>query len=164
MLDYQIVPSHITELRRRHRRHKSEKRYLCRFCQKRFKNKNEACRHEKSVHLRRYSWSCATLPTVQEAFFSLPFSPTVADMCGYCGEEFSNPANWIARSTHLNQVHRRSECNQAKKFFRPDHFRQHLKYSHAGSSGRWMSILENACMRDEQVQLQYATSMSDSVN
>ena len=36
-----------------------------------------------------------------------------------------------------------------KKLFRPDHFRQHLKHSHAGTSGKWSSMLENACMKDE---------------
>jgi hypothetical protein len=48
-----------------------------------------------------------------------------------------------------NHVHKFGECNQAKKFFRADHFRQHLKHSHAGTSGKWTNMLENACMRDE---------------
>ena len=46
-------------------------------------------------------------------------------------------------------VHKFGECNKAKKFFRADHFRQHLKHSHAGSSGKWTNMLENACMKDE---------------
>ncbi|KAI7327011.1 hypothetical protein KC326_g109 [Hortaea werneckii] len=50
---------------------------------------------------------------------------------------------------HLNRVHKFGECNQAKKFFRADHFRQHLKHSHAGTSGKWTNTLENACMKDE---------------
>jgi hypothetical protein len=70
-------------------------------------------------------------------------------MCGYCGEDFANPPDWVARSEHLNHVHKFGECNQAKKFFRADHFRQHLKHSHAGTSGKWTNMLENACMRDE---------------
>jgi hypothetical protein len=73
----------------------------------------------------------------------------MADVCGYCGEEFPNPPDWEARSEHLNHVHKFGECNQAKKFFRADHFRQHLKHSHAGTSGKWTNMLENACMRDE---------------
>lgn len=28
-------------------------------------------------------------------------------------------------------------------------FRQHLKYSHAGTRGKWISTLENACMTNE---------------
>jgi hypothetical protein len=36
-----------------------------------------------------------------------------------------------------------------KKFYRADHFRQHLKHSHAGTSGKWTNILENACMKEE---------------
>jgi hypothetical protein len=50
----------------------------------------------------------------------------------------------------LTTVHKFGECNNAKKFFRADHFRQHLKHSHAGTSGKWTNILENACMKEEQ--------------
>lgn len=50
---------------------------------------------------------------------------------------------------HLTNVHKFGECNQSKKFFRADHFRQHLKHSHAGTSGKWTNMLENACMKDE---------------
>ncbi|MBE7179696.1 MAG: hypothetical protein INR71_00545 [Terriglobus roseus] len=46
-------------------------------------------------------------------------------------------------------MHKFGECNQAKKFFRADHFRQHLKHSHAGASGKWTNMLEMACMKDE---------------
>ena len=74
---------------------------------------------------------------------------SAADVCGYCGEEFARPANWDARTNHLNHVHKFGECNQAKKFFRADHFRQHLKHSHAGTSGKWTNMLENACMKEE---------------
>ncbi|CAN9406673.1 unnamed protein product [Alternaria alternata] len=131
------------------RAHELEKQYICQYCPNRFKNKNEAERHQNSLHLRRHSWSCATLAGVHAAFHPSPTRPNVADVCGYCGEEFSNPADWEARSEHLNHVHKFGECNQAKKFFRADHFRQHLKHSHAGTSGKWTNMLENACMRDE---------------
>jgi len=53
------------------------------------------------------------------------------------------------RIGHLQEVHKFGECNHAKKFFRADHFRQHLKHSHAGTSGKWTNMLENACMKDE---------------
>ncbi|KAI8934003.1 hypothetical protein NX059_008774 [Plenodomus lindquistii] len=131
------------------RLHELEKQYICQYCPNRFKNKNEAERHQNSLHLRRHSWSCATLAGVQAAFHTSPTRPAAADVCGYCGEEFPNPADWEARSEHLNHVHKFGECNQAKKFFRADHFRQHLKHSHAGTSGKWTNMLENACMRDE---------------
>jgi len=74
---------------------------------------------------------------------------TPTDTCGYCGQEFANPPNWDERVDHLNHVHKFGECNQSKKFFRADHFRQHLKHSHAGTSGKWTNQLENACMKDE---------------
>ena len=104
-----------------------EKQYTCMYCPNRFKNKNEAERHQNSLHLRMHSWSCAALPSVEAAFH--PHTATT-DACGYCGEEFRNtPADWTVRRAHL--------------------FRQHLKHSHAGTSGKWTNILENACMRDE---------------
>jgi hypothetical protein len=126
-----------------------EKQYQCQYCPNRFKNKNEAERHQNSLHLRRHSWSCAALAGVQAAFHSSNAHPATADVCGYCGEEFANPANWDARAEHLCQVHKFGECNQAKKFYRADHFRQHLKHSHAGTSGKWTNLLETACMREE---------------
>lgn len=74
------------------------------------------------------------------------------DSCGYCGLEFVNDPepDWAQRVEHLTQVHKFNECTQNKKFFRADHFRQHLKHSHAGTSGKWTNMLEAACMRDEQ--------------
>ena len=73
------------------------------------------------------------------------------DTCGYCGEQFPNDPSpdWDARAAHLTNVHKFGECNQSKKFFRADHFRQHLKHSHAGTSGKWTNMLESACMKDE---------------
>lgn len=131
------------------RLHELEKQYICQYCPNRFKNKNEAERHQNSLHLRRHSWSCAALAGVRAAFHPSPTRPAAADICGYCGEEFPNPPDWDARTEHVNHMHKFGECNQAKKFFRADHFRQHLKHSHAGTSGKWTNMLETACMRDE---------------
>ncbi|KAI6899643.1 hypothetical protein KC334_g9070 [Hortaea werneckii] len=130
------------------RMHESEKQYTCAYCPNRFKNKNEAERHQNSLHLRRHSWSCAALTGI-EAAFHRSSAASNTDTCGYCGEEFPNPPQWTIRADHLNRVHKFGECNQAKKFFRADHFRQHLKHSHAGTSGKWTNTLENACMKDE---------------
>jgi hypothetical protein len=82
-------------------------------------------------------------------------------VCGYCGKEFprtgqaaggcacvSEPG-WEERIRHLQDVHKFRECNSRKKFYRADHFRQHLKHSHAGTSGKWTKMLENACMLKE---------------
>lgn len=142
--------------------HEMEKQYVCQYCHNRFKNKNEAERHQNSLHLRRHSWSCAALSGFEAAFHATSnnmqpqnaqqtsFQPTLAtDTCGYCGTEFPNPPDWEARYEHVNHVHKFGECNQTKKFFRADHFRQHLKHSHAGQSGKWTNMLENACMKDE---------------
>lgn len=140
------------------RAHEMEKQYSCQFCNNRFKNKNEAERHQNSLHLRRHSWSCAALLSYQAAFHPSGTSPASQpntgashDTCGYCGEEFPNfpQPDWDRRFEHLTGIHKFGECNNAKKFFRADHFRQHLKHSHAGTSGKWTNILENACMKDE---------------
>lgn len=140
-----------------------EKQYECQYCKNRFKNKNEAERHQNSLHLRRHSWSCAALPDYSAAFHNSPTRPTEADACGYCGEEFLRTTagqqgmdakaavehDRETRIQHLVEVHKFRECNHAKKFFRADHFRQHLKHSHGGTSGKWTNMLENACMKDE---------------
>lgn len=139
------------------RAHEMEKQYTCQFCSNRFKNKNEAERHQNSLHLRRHSWSCAALRGFQAAFHA---SGTVTaqtsngpshDTCGYCGDEFPNfpQPDWDQRFDHVTNVHKFGECNHSKKFYRADHFRQHLKHSHAGTSGKWTNILESACMREE---------------
>lgn len=131
------------------RLHHMEKQYTCAFCPNRFKNKNEAERHQNSLHLRRHSWSCAALSTVESAFHPSQSNNGASDICSFCGEEFANPPQWNTRRDHVSVVHKFGECNQGKKFFRADHFRQHLKHSHAGTSGKWTNMLENACMKDE---------------
>jgi hypothetical protein len=149
--------------------HEMEKQYTCQFCQNRFKNKNEAERHQNSLHLRRHSWSCAALGARHQDAFHPTNSPNSqspnsapSDACGYCGEEFPNlpQPNWDRRLEHLHNAHKFGECNQAKKFFRADHFRQHLKHSHAGTSGKWTNMLENACMKDEPAPVPLAERMS----
>lgn len=130
------------------RMHEAEKQYICQYCSNRFKNKNEAERHQNSLHLRKHSWSCAALRSPTAAFHASP-SDSSFDLCGYCGEEFPSPADWEARNQHLTQLHKFGLCNQSKKFFRADHFRQHLKHSHDGTSGKWTNVLEAACMKDE---------------
>lgn len=85
------------------------------------------------------------------------------DVCGYCGQEFPNPPEWDLRADHLKHVHKFGECNQGKKFFRADHFRQHLKHSHQGSSGKWTNILENACIKDEPIPARRVSPVAVSV-
>lgn len=137
------------------RLHETEKQYTCLYCTNRFKNKNEAERHQNSLHLRKHSWSCAVLSGIEAAFHTSS-NGAHADACGYCGKEFSNPPQWDIRADHLNNVHKFGECNQSKKFFRADHFRQHLKHSHHGTSGKWTNMLENACMKDEPLPIPLA--------
>ncbi|KDB27393.1 hypothetical protein H109_00824 [Trichophyton interdigitale MR816] len=144
------------------RAHEMEKQYNCNYCHKRFKNKNEAERHRASLHIRHHSWSCGSLSGYESAFHPSSSSSngqasgsttSTHDTCGFCGMEFPNlPApQWDVRIEHLTSVHKFGECNQSKKFWRADHLRQHLKHIHAGSSGKWTNILENACMREEPI-------------
>src|SRR4051812_16650307 len=108
------------------RKHEQEKQYECTFCRDRFKNKNEAERHQNSLHLRRHSWSCANLSNYAASFHPSSVSLGVADTCGYCGEEFAllgsegvaTGEDWELRIVHLQEVHRYGECNHAKNFFR----------------------------------------------
>ncbi|RYP57534.1 hypothetical protein DL769_009424 [Monosporascus sp. CRB-8-3] len=146
------------------RAHEAEKQYECSFCGNRFKNKNEAERHQNSLHVRRHSWSCSALllSGYDRAFHDSTSRPGEADTCGYCGEEFARSGggigralrptehDWDERLRHLQEVHKFRECNSSKKFYRADHFRQHLKHSHAGTSGKWTNMLENACMLEEE--------------
>ncbi|KAI4728083.1 hypothetical protein E4T49_04245 [Aureobasidium sp. EXF-10728] len=143
------------------RAHHMEKQYSCLYCPNRFKNKNEAERHQNSLHLRRHSWSCSALNTIETAFHTSPSTNGATDTCGYCGDEFPNPADWNSRREHVLQTHKFGECNQTKKFYRADHFRQHLKHSHGGTSGKWTNMLETTCMRDEP--LPQPMSMTASV-
>jgi hypothetical protein len=132
-----------------------EKQYACQYCNNRFKNKNEAERHQNSLHLRRHSWSCAAMNTFESAFHpSSGGGQSLSDTCGFCGEEFPNQPSpdWQHRIEHLANVHKFGECNQSKKFYRADHFRQHLKHSHAGQSGKWTNMLETVCLREETPQ------------
>lgn len=149
--------------------HEAEKQYECSFCGNRFKNKNEAERHQNSLHVRRHSWSCSALSGYGRAFHDSPHRPGESDTCGYCGDEFprsghgpgtgalsggkapkhATDQDWDERIAHLQEVHKFRECNSSKKFYRADHFRQHLKHSHQGTSGKWTNMLENACMLDE---------------
>lgn len=143
--------------------HEAEKQYNCSFCGNRFKNKNEAERHQNSLHVRRHSWSCSALSGYDRAFHESTNRPGEADACGYCGDEFprsgrgpganaprhATEQDWDERIRHLQETHKFRECNSSKKFYRADHFRQHLKHSHAGTSGKWTNMLENACMLEE---------------
>ncbi|KAI0150039.1 hypothetical protein F4776DRAFT_189584 [Hypoxylon sp. NC0597] len=142
------------------RAHEAEKQYQCGFCGNRFKSKNEAERHQNSLHVRRHAWSCSNIHGIgyKRLFQESINQPGMADTCGYCGKDFSRNGgdidkyateeDWDERLTHVRETHKFGECNAAKQFYRADHFRQHLKHSHAATSGRWVNTLEGVCMID----------------
>jgi hypothetical protein len=143
------------------------------FKRKRFEEAEDDVALFRRVRIKTtfHSWSCAALFGFALAFFISPTRPNEADTCGYCGEDFprsgiSLPSrsghqivtqtkqDWRVRIVHLQEIHKFGECNRARKFFRADHFREHLKHSHAGTSGKWTNMIENACMKDEPLQSQ----------
>ncbi|KAI0168942.1 hypothetical protein GGR52DRAFT_497744 [Hypoxylon sp. FL1284] len=141
--------------------HEATRRYQCSFCGNRFKTKNETERHENSLHVRRHAWSCSNIANGgdRNIFQESINLPGVADTCAYCGEDFARSGgdgackhasekDWAERFSHVREVHRLGECNATKKFWRADHFRQHLKHSHAATPGRWTSTLEALCIAD----------------
>lgn len=78
------------------RMHMKEKMFEHRYCHKRFGNKNEAKRHEDSIHLRPHLWSCAAISDREADFYpsasldwQMPNGPS-DDVCGYCSKKFSN--------------------------------------------------------------------------
>ncbi|KAF5572881.1 hypothetical protein FPCIR_14158 [Fusarium pseudocircinatum] len=105
--------------------HEAEKQYECSFCGNRFKNKNEAERHQNSLHTRRQSWSCSYLLGYDSAFQESSHRPEKCDTCGYCGDDFlrsgagtgnracATKQDWDERIRHLQEVHKFRECNRA---------------------------------------------------
>lgn len=146
--------------------HEADKQHKCAFCRKPFMNKNDMKRHQISVHVRPVAWSCSALSGYEHVFHDSVNRPGQIDTCGYCGKEFRRSAQVSGGSAlsgsitlqqitkqeseermhHLKNVHKFRECNSSKKFYRADHFRQHLKHSHAARSGKWMNMLQNICM------------------
>lgn len=135
---------------------KVEKQFSCRYCAKRF-NRKGLNRHETSLHIRPFSWFCAALASIQDAFHgraclssgihALPSH----DSCGYCGEKFPNSPcpDWARRFEHLKIVHHFDECTHPVSY-RGDNFCLHLRDCHAGIPGWWMKPLERACRKEEQ--------------
>ncbi|KAI5864918.1 hypothetical protein GGS23DRAFT_619624 [Durotheca rogersii] len=141
------------------RAHATGKQHECSYCGSRFKSKNEAERHQNSLHLRRHAWSCSAILKIgyKGVFHGSVSQPGVADTCGYCGKDFGrnggdgtsrlvDEKDWDYRCAHLKEAHRFGECDAEKRFYRADHFRQHLKHCHAGVLGKWINMLGNSCM------------------
>ncbi|CAD0083353.1 unnamed protein product [Aureobasidium vineae] len=114
----------------------------------RFTDWGTAERHQDFIHSSRSRfWSCEALDMVETAFHASNKSWTV-DVCGYCGAMFTNPADWKHRRNHIVQTHGFGKCKEAKRFYSADHFRQHIKDWHAGTSGIWTDEIVTACMRE----------------
>ncbi|CVL12480.1 uncharacterized protein FPRN_15076 [Fusarium proliferatum] len=141
--------------------HESEKQFECPYCGNRFKSQAEAERHQNSLHIRKHSWSCSNLLGYDNAFQESSQRPEKCDTCGYCGNDFprsgtagnktyATDQDWDERIRHLLEVHKFRECNSTKKFYRADHFWQHLKYSHTATRGKWTDKLGEVCCKKEK--------------
>lgn len=142
------------------RLHESENTFRCAYCPYRFNNKDECECHENSLHLRRHSYSCVNITSPEEAFNRTSDGLSI---CGYCGEEFRGHHTTIMKD-HLDHVHEFSKCDKAKKFFRADNFRQHLKHSHCVTVDGWVNILENICTNDEPLPQQRSLATAESTS
>jgi hypothetical protein len=145
--------------------HTEEQRFQCQACNKTFKDK-QAEEHQYYIH-PHHSWSCAGLFNYDysAAFHSSPTRPTEADECGYCGAEFLrtdlsrhdiDPKLAVERDrnakiSHLAGFHKFRECKHPK-LFSISKFRLHLRGIHAITSGEWMNILGDACLKEEAQQ------------
>jgi rubredoxin len=76
-------------------------------------------------------------------------------VCNFCGVHFAKSTPDAVEATeqrysHLADVHKARLCNKTKKFFRADHFRQHLEHTHGAQLGPWTRPLENICMGETE--------------
>ena len=85
--------------------------------------------------------------------------------CGFCGKRFDVIPNVEREAliSHLKDEHKFCECNQSKKFYRADHFRQHLKHTHLSCPGKWINMLLEACEIKETLDAGEENNASDSV-
>lgn len=124
--------------------------FLCQFCLKNFKHKNDARRHEASTHLQENSWSCDGLRTCEDAFSTTTRGGVVCHECAFCGQIFDAVStDQHQRLDHLIQQHKFGQCDRRKKFYRADNFEQHLKYGHASARGEWTRVLKRRCVQRE---------------
>jgi hypothetical protein len=138
--------------------HDLGKPYECTFCGRKFDSKNEFERHNNSLHSYRQTWSCAGVLSSSEALARIS---KIISVCLYCGTNFPAYLTDDSLQTHLDRDHRFNECNKAKKFFRIDHFRQHLKYSHGACTGWWTEGLDALCRSDEPLSQRRVSSTHD---
>jgi hypothetical protein len=145
--------------------HTKEQQFQCQACNRTFKDK-QAEEHQYYVH-PHHSWSCAELFNYDysAAFHNSPSRPAEADECGYCGAEFPRmdlnsqemdlklamERDRNAKVGHLAKFHKFKECKHPK-LSSISKFRLHLRGIHAITSGEWMNILGNACLKEEVQQ------------
>jgi hypothetical protein len=129
------------------------------------------------VHLKPFSWTCQQLGNLplsafqvtqntppatdmselQEAAVSRPVTPTLCYTCGFCGRTFHRKAaaplmvgeRLGELEAHVRAEHKFGLCSSDKKFFRYDHFAQHLKTVHAAVAGEWLKALAESCKSRE---------------
>lgn len=121
----------------------------CPLCSGTFRDANEARRHFKAIHLRQMSWSCGTIASYHAYFTSNDWASKNQNVCSMCGMEFFEPADWKKRLAHLLHAHNLGQCDLNKKFYRADHFRQHLKHTHRATMSRLIDNVALSGMKHE---------------
>lgn len=112
-------------------------------CPSWFVSNCEADRRYDLAYGREHFWSCAALTRREQVLLHhtlLPNQPP--SHCGYCGIK---SLDMLPRE-HLTHVHKFRKCSE-ERYFREDHFLQHLVDSHSGTFGSWTIELGRACKR-----------------
>ena len=130
------------------------------------KTKSEVLHCQDFSQACRHSWTCSAISDYKLTFHDSKSRPGESDVCGYCGKQFPRSGrgpgivdhsvnavlrhvtedDWKERFQHANSSHYFGQCNWDKKFYRADHFRQHLKHYHAWTRWDGDNALEAACI------------------
>jgi hypothetical protein len=131
--------------------HKLERQFKCKYCSPCFKAKNEANRHENSLHIRGETWKCVAIndfTKISQNSTERASRPdtqvSLVDICSFCGEDFpSQPSpDWSLRDYHLTSVHKIDGRDKHRSFHRVDHYLQYVVHFHEGQRGPWLTELE----------------------
>lgn len=97
--------------------------FQCTFCHKRLTHKSWK-RHEETMHLPRYQWTCQLLGPRMPSMIS---ESTELGNCVFCSA--INPDDEHLRTEH-NSFSCQSRPKEERTFLRKDHLREHCRSSH----------------------------------
>lgn len=112
-----------------------DQKLTCHTCGRQFATPSETKKHVASIHDRSFTWSCGHL------IESDAFMDAAMRCCGYCGLQFLSVNDLEAIEAirrHVRLLHNHRQCRIDKLFYRADHYRQHLVFSHRARRGPWL--------------------------